>query len=439
MQFTKALQHTIVWKVINTVLTFCINLLLVRIMGGEYSGIFFYAIALYAFFTLVMSGSIESGITYFGSNNSLNIKSLSIFLIPWLIIQGGISWLLLGIIDLGLNKQFAWFYIVANLVIVYFTALYYTQKRFILINVIICVVNFFVMIFLLLIYLQPNFFAENPSPLIPQSIGANAHKISLAANTYFAGFVIQALLLLFIFFYKQDWKLLPVKFEPALIKKLFSYSMIAFISNILFFLVTRLDYYFVQKYCDEVALSNYVQVSRMGQLLILLPTMMAAVIFPYSSEKGDDIEANYLQKLQQLCRIISFLFIPVAIIIVATGFWIFPWLFGAAFNQMYVAFLWYLPGFYALSIVTLLAAYLAGKAMLTSNMIATIISLVAVAAGDVFLIPIFGINAAAGVSSLAYIFGLVYLLWVYHNYLQTNISIFFSFKKKDLNLLINIF
>ncbi|MEO6229180.1 MAG: oligosaccharide flippase family protein [Ferruginibacter sp.] len=439
MQFTKALQHTIVWKVINTVLTFCINLLLVRIMGGEYSGIFFYAIALYAFFTLVMSGSIESGITYFGSNNSLNIKSLSIFLIPWLIIQGAVSWLLLGIINLELNKQFAWFYIIANLGITYFTALYYTQKRFILLNVIICVINFFVMICLLLIYLQPDFLHGNSSPLIPKKFGATAHEISSAVITYFAGFVLQALLLAFMFFYKQDWNLLPIKIEPALIKKLFSYSMIAFISNVLFFLVTRLDYYFVQKYCDEIALSNYVQVSRMGQLLILLPTMMAAVIFPYSSEKGDGVEANYLQKLQQLCRIISFLFIPVSILIVATGFWIFPWLFGAAFNQMYVAFLWYLPGFYALSIVTLLAAYLAGKAMLTSNMIATIISLVAVATGDVFLIPVFGINAAAGVSSVAYIFGLVYLLWVYHNSLQTNTSNFFSFKKRDLNLLINIF
>ncbi len=439
MQFTKALQHTIVWKIINTVLTFCINLLLVRIMGGAYSGIFFYAIALYAFFTLIMSGSIESGITYFGSSSSLNIKSLSIFLIPWLIIQGLVSWLLLGIIDLELNKQFAWIYIISNLAIVYFTALYYTQKRFIFLNIVICSINFMVMIFLLLIYLRPAFLSGHSSPMIPGNIAATAQEISMASITYFAGFVFQALILVCLFFYKQAWNLLPVTIDLALLKKLFGYSMIAFISNILFFLVTRIDYFFVQKYCDEVALSNYVQVSRMGQLLILLPTMMAAVIFPYSAEKDEDKTGNYLQQLQQLCRIISFLFIPVSIIILITGYWIFPWLFGAAFSQMYVAFLCYLPGFYALSILTLLAAYLAGKAMLTANMIATIIALIAVTAGDVFLVPVLGINGAAGVSSVAYIFGLAYLIWVFNHSLQTNTSGFFSFKKADLNTLINIF
>ena len=36
----------------------------------------------------------------------------------------------------------------------------------------------------------------------------------------------------------------------------------------LFFLVTRVDYYFVEKYCNENALETKVQVSKLGQLLI---------------------------------------------------------------------------------------------------------------------------------------------------------------------------
>ncbi|MEO6721817.1 MAG: oligosaccharide flippase family protein, partial [Ferruginibacter sp.] len=207
-------------------------------------------------------------------------------------------------------------------------------------------------------------------------------------------------------------------------------------SNIIFFLVTRIDYFFVEKFCDEAALSNYVQASKMGQLFILLPTMIASVLFPYSSGMESK---EYLHKLQSVCRIITALSIPVSLVVIAGGYWIFPWLFGRDFTQMYTAMIWYLPGFYSLSLVTLLAAYLAGRAMLTTNLLASAIALMIVIAGDILLIPLYGINAAAGVSSAAYLVCLIYLLTVYKNRLGCRYRHFFSFKKADIFLLLNNF
>ena len=442
MQFTKALQHTIVWKALNTLLTFCINLLLVRIMGAEYSGMFFYAIAILTFFTLVISWSIESGITYYGSNEPINILSLSIAILPLLLLQVIISWLLLNLIETPIDKNLCWLFVISNLTIVYFSALYYAQKKFLSLNLVVCGVNILVVVMLCYLFFRPHHIANDEVTnklliltwrnIFDNYPGKVYSSFYWAPFIYFSGFLLQGIILMIVFFSKPGLIIFPIKIPLILIKQVLAYSSVALISNILFFLVTRVDYYFVQKYCDEVALSNYVQVSKLGQLLILLPSMMAAVIFPFSSGKDD---ADYLDKLKLLCRVITLLFIPAALVIIIGGYWLFPWLFGPGFNFMYAAFLWYLSGFYSLSIVTLLAAYLAGKAMINSNMKASLAALVVVITGDILLIPVWGIYAAAAVSSAAYIACLVYLLWVYKIKLGVKFADFLVFKSGDFKTL----
>jgi O-antigen/teichoic acid export membrane protein len=445
MQFTKALQHTIAWKALNTILTFFINLLLVRILGADGSGEFFYSITLLSFAVLLISWSMESGITYYGSNNLESIPTITLFIIPWLLVQAGATWLLLQFISINLDKQLSWLFIVSNLVISYFSALFYARKWILPVNIIVCIINMIVLAGLAFIYYTYGNGQEELLNLLKgPSIGktvvsisnigdkSNAESFNFAVLVFFGGLLLQAFFLMAVFFFaaKISFKKIPI--QPMLIRNIFVYSSIAFISNIVFFLVTRIDYFFVQKYCSEIALSNYVQVSKMGQLLVLLPTVIAGVVFPYSS---DSDENGYLLKLQTLCRIIGLLFIPATFVIVIGGFRIFPLLFGPGFNLMYPAMLIYLPGFYFLSIITLLAAYIAGKAMLTRNLAAACIALVAVIFGDLLLIPTWGINAAAGISTAAYFLCMVYLLWIFKRDIGCKPRDFFAIKMKDLYLL----
>lgn len=433
MQFTKALQHTIGWKALNTLFTFCINLLLVRIMGADYSGVFFYAVALYALFTIVLSGSLEAGITYYGSANINNIKILSVFILPWLLLQAIVCWIVLHVSGFEVDQQAAFIYIIANLIISYFSALYYAQKRFAALNIILCLVNLLVMIALVALYLVPDIALwGRHSIVVTEQTQVFIKQSYLAAKIFFGGFALQAVVLLIVFFRGIKEKVTPLQLSAGLVKKLLTYSLVAFVSNIIFFLVTRVDYYFVNEYCNQVALSNYVQVSKMGQLLVLLPTMMAAVIFPYSAGNDDQ---DYLKKTKALCRLMGLIFIPVIVGSVAFGYWLFPLLFGTGFTAMYGAFLLYLPGFYALSLVTILAAYLAGKGKLKVNLTASFIALVIVIAGDILLIPVAGINAAAAVSSLAYISCLAYQLITYKTVFQCRLLDFFYFKRDDLKLI----
>lgn len=446
MQFTKALQHSLGWKALNTVLTFFINLLLVRILGAAGSGDFFYSIAWLSFFTLAISWSMEAGITYYGANNVSSIPSIILFSIPWLVLQAIGSWWFLDIITLNIQKHIAWLYVISNLVIIYISALYYAKKMFFSINVIICIVNFIVLISLGWLYSTNNHGAESFFNLLNQKIyndssalfqlntsGNSKNSYHLAGIVYFIGFAIQALVLVFVYLLRlQIIPFVPVN-RPTLIRNIFLYSSVAFISNLLFFLVTRVDYFFVEKYCNDIELGNYVQVSKMGQLLVLLPSILAGVVFPFSSGTNDN---NFLTKLQMLCRITSLLFVPAAFILVFVGYWLFPWLFGNGFRLMYPSLLLYLPGFYCLSLVALLAAHLAGRAMLNINLMASGLSLILVVTGDVLFVKLGGIYAAAAISSVAYFACLLYLLKVYEKKWGTKASSFIIPGASDLQFLL---
>jgi O-antigen/teichoic acid export membrane protein len=447
MQFTKALQHTIVWKSLNTLILFVINLLLVRIMGADYSGEFFYAITALSLFVLVLSGSIESGITYYGSHAESNIPALSFFLLPWLLLQALVAYWVVQVLPVTIHSLLSWLFVISNVGIIYFSALFYARKWFISLNLIIAVVNTLIALTLWYIYArygneQEKVFGyakqhANRSIIITNLLGEtkDTKGIYFASLAFVAGLMIQALSLIVFFYAWSGFRAFSFTVCAPLIKKVLRYSALAFVTNIIFFLVTRLDYYFVAKYCNDMALSNYVQVSKMGQLLILLPSMIAAVLFPYSS--GGDKE-EYLQKLQSVCRIITVLFIPIATLIIACGYWLFPWIFGLGFRQMYVAMMWYLPGFYALSLVTLLAAFLAGRAMLGANLAASVLALAVIITGDVLLIPVLGINAAAATSSVAYLLCLAYLLFVYQNRIGSRFANFFVIKRSDVQQLLSM-
>ena len=414
MHFNKILKNTIIWKLLNTVFVFFINLLMVRLLGISESGIFFYNITILSLLVLILSWSLESGITYYTIKENVNLQSILHILIPILIFQSLLSWLIIQNIRLSISGLTAILFVLGNLCYTYFSALFYSKKWFILINTISCSVNFLVILLLLF-----GWFFFN-SEII------NHQYYTLI---YILGITFQAVLLILVLVLKANkTKVQPIVLQP-LIRKIFTYSSVAFISNVVFFLVTRIDYFFVEKYCSIDALSNYVQVSKFGQLLILVPSVIASMVFPYSADRNDFFSLN---NVQQLCKTISFFFIPITIMIVLTGSWILPLIFGKDFNLMYIAMLLYIPGFYALSIISVLAAYLAGKKHLSVNLIASLLALIIVVTGDLLLIPVWGINAAASVSSLGYISCGCYMIRFYKIKFNCAPSTFFSFKKRDI-------
>ena len=400
----------------NTVAVFLINVLLVRLLGVAASGVFFYDITVLSFIILVLSLCLESGITYFASKENGIVSTVLIFILPWLLVQGAVAMLLLPLIHLTISQPLALLFILSNLAIIYISAIFYAQKKFISLNALTFCINLATMALL--------FFLG----YINTSLAGGARTYQLV---YIAGIaLLAAVLMLTILAGKKAPS--PVAIATV-VKNIFSYSSVAFLSNVIFFLVIRVDYFFVQQYCSSEALSNYIQVSKFGQLLVLVPAIIGSIVFPYSA--GDN-GAFTLQKVQQLCRAITLVFIPVALLVLLTGYWVLPWVFGTGFSLMYAALLCYLPGFFALSIVTVLAAHLGGKKMLGTNLVAALTAIAIVAAGDVLLIPAGGINAAAAVSSVGYSACCIFLLWSYKTKFNCMAKDFFISDRNEIKMIV---
>ena len=395
MLLSQALKNTITWKTINFGLVFLVNVMMVRLLGVEASGMFGYSIAWLSLFILISSASLESGLTYFASRRNTDFSRLFVLLLILLPFQALIAFGLFHLVKTGIPVGLAVAYITGFIAINSLTGLFAGIRSFRLPLMIIAGINLCLLAVLIYLYSTGK-----------QDMAGPARVIFL----FIAAVVIQALFLFLYGIRPFCSTTLNLKDSPELLKNVFQYSLIAFAGNILFFLVSRVDYYFVERYCDPISLSNYVQVSRMGQIMVVLPSMIASVIFPFraGSEKED-----FLSALKYCCRFLTVLFFLIAILFILTGQWLFPFLYGKGFDQMYAVMLWYLPGFFCLGIVTVLAAHLAGSGMIKENLLASLFSLLVMIAGDIFLVPRGGIIAAAMVSSVAYLVCLAFLLRIY--------------------------
>ena len=93
--------------------------------------------------------------------------------------------------------------------------------------------------------------------------------------------------------------------ERHLFKQIIRYSLTALGANAVFFLVYRIDYLFVNysPVCSAADLGNYIQVSKLGQMMLVVPQIIASVVFPRTAS---GIEPESLNKaIITIARIFS--------------------------------------------------------------------------------------------------------------------------------------
>jgi O-antigen/teichoic acid export membrane protein len=247
----------------------------------------------------------------------------------------------------------------------------------------------------------------------------------------------QGLLIALAFLFWQKEK--PVLVFPAAndIKAVAKFSTVTFIGSVFFFLTCRLDIYFVEKYCSNVALGNYIQVSRLGQMLLFVPQVLATVIFPQSAKVGND-KKEIAAHVLSLGRLIVLAYIILFFGLLVLGNWFFPFVFGASYSLMNIIFLLFVPGFCALSCLALISAWFLGNGFLKINVTGALLALITLVAADIFFVPSYGVYAAAIVSSVAYIVNVLYASIMLSKKMKIPFAEFFSFGKKDFYWIKNI-
>ncbi len=429
MQFKKLIVQSIFWRGLYFLSVLLLNVLVARFFKATGSGWIYYVCSIYAFVIVIVSLSLDSGMGYYASKNEVSVNKLLSLSLLWTFIVGlivtlGTKLYIRSAPELFIPRTLllvsSLCYVCGNLVTNYCGIIFYSHKNFHTPNIIGIICN------ILLIAI-----------LAVTSLGiVAALNTSTFLYIYFLTFLFQGMLMIVAVIYSYAVKKKPVIISRTELKKVLHYSMVAFAGNIIFFLVYRVDYFFVKYYCSTADLGNYIQVSKLGQMVILLPSIMASAVFPVVAG-GQKEEVN--RGLKLLSRISLLVIGSFCVIVVLTGRWLFSFIFGESFDRMYLPFVLLIPGVLSLSSLYPLAAYYSGKNKLMVNIAGSLIALLFIVVTDFIFIPKFGIGAAALISSIGYILFHTYVLLVFKNEYNTSVAGFFMIKKSDFIWLKNFF
>jgi O-antigen/teichoic acid export membrane protein len=420
MHTGKVLLQSMLWRGLYYLSAFIINILLARHFQASLSGAIFFISSIYALVLLLASLSLESGITYFTAKKEIPAARLLNFSLAWSLAVALVTYFIVSVFFYEAYRQVpasllllsAVCFITGNLLITYCSGFFYADNNFRTPNIII--VSGTVLSILLIPY--------NGRSIIPAVSNENYFYI------YFSVFLAQGIAMAVAagFKYVKHWSFsLPGADQLG---KLFRYCLMAFTGNLVFFLLYRVDYLFVEKYCTATQLGNYIQVSKLVHLFFILPTILASAVFPITAGAQKE---NVHSLLALLSRLIFLLYSAACILLALTGKWLFPVVFGESFTEMYQPFLWLIPGILALSGLFTITAYFAGKNRIKLNIYGALIALVVILAGDMLFIPRYGLIAAAMVSSVGYIVYQVYIISAFRKEAGIPVADFFIFKRSD--------
>lgn len=420
MTLTKSIYQNLFWKGLYYFSLFMLNVAIARCYTATVSGWIFYISNYYSLIILLASLSLESGMIFYSSKNEINPLKLASFSLLWAFIIGLLTFVFILIFyngqpNLSEKKSFlqtSVTYISGFILIIFFSALFAAKKDFRTPNIILVFTNIILGV------------------LLPWKHGFAINNIDVTTyiKIYFFSFFIEgfAIALFFLFKYNLSFSILfPTLLEY---KKLFRFSLIALSSNIIFFLLYRIDYWFVKYYCSANDMGNYIQASKLVQLIIIVPSTISIVIFPFIAANNRD----YKNGLLLLSRVLMFYAVTVCFMIAITGYWLFPLIFGSSFSKMYFPFLMLIPGVLSLTTLYPYTAYYSGINQIKKNISGSIIGLAIVIILDIVLIPMLGIKGAAMASSIGYLSYQVYIMLQFKKLQKINLLDCYLLKKRDL-------
>lgn len=171
------------------------------------------------------------------------------------------------------------------------------------------------------------------------------------------------------------------------------------LGNVLQLANYRLDQYIVRDFVSLAAVGVYAVGTSMTEAVFILSNAVALVLLPRLTA----VEAAEAARLAPVaCRNTVFVAAGGALALAAVAPVLIPAVFGDAFRDSVEALWLLLPGTVALAGSKVLTSYIFSQGRPLVNTGITAVSLVVTIVADLALIPRFGVNGAAGASSLAY-------------------------------------
>ena len=403
MNIKKKLLLGFVWRMLFSLSLFILNIAFARYFGAVESGKVYLITTTLSLYIICSSINIETGIGFYAAAKKVNLTTSLFAGLLFTVIS--VMVLLMfqyipGFRDYFSDRNWDWyysiFYITGNLLVSIFCALFYAYNNYVWPNVTLACC---------MLLLTAFFFINNQYQLYTR-------EESLVV--YFSFFIVQALILISGFFYKQAK---AVKLSISLINKrhlksIVRYSLIALMSNVVFFLLYRMDYWLVEYYTSGSELGNYIQASRFGQALLIAPSIFSAIIIPRIADKSIK---RFDKPAAFAFVILAFIFLCVLIFLLFIGPAFFKMLLGEEYIHMYWPSVIKIPAILFLSLSFILGAWFAGINKVIYNIYSTVVGVIVILISDFLLIPAYGITGAAVASLLAYLAVLITSVYLYNS------------------------
>ncbi|MEP6512840.1 MAG: polysaccharide biosynthesis C-terminal domain-containing protein [Parafilimonas sp.] len=431
MNFKRLLLQSIFWRGLYFFSLLLVNIFLSRYLQAAGTGNLYFITIIFSFMQVVLSLSFDAGIIYFASGQIIERNKLTGIIVSWSLISGIVMIALVYLFFVfespypdSLLKPcciYAFCYVAGMSLMNYTTALFYTQDNFVLPNFLISLVNF------LFIFFIPG---KEKAPS-----AAEAEKI---IYYFFAVFLVQGIVVFLSYLFKNRNTSsfgFPTRVETG---AFFRYSITALAANVIFFLVYRIDYLFVNAspVCTAADLGNYIQVSKLGQMMLVVPQIVASVVFPRTASGVAREEMN--KSIQIIARLFSQLYLTIFLFVAFFGKSFFILVFGESFNKMQAPMLLLIPGIFSISVLALLSAYFSGKGNVQVNVRGAILALIVMITGDFIFVPFYGIAAAAAISTISYTVNLAYSMMQFYKDYSISWIEFLRWKKADYNWLFSM-
>ncbi len=195
-----------------------------------------------------------------------------------------------------------------------------------------------------------------------------------------------------------------------LFRRNFQLGWKAYLSCLFSFLLIRIDLLMVKSKLGATGAGYYSIAGTVADYLFLLPVAVGAILFPRLSAMPNDQQKRALTLKAAASTGLGLL--ALLLILGLSANWAVPFLFGKAFTPAVLPILLLLPGILFLGLEVVLVQYL-NSCGFPVNVVALWIVATALNVGaNLWTIPRYGINGAAVVSSISYLFVLLGVIWI---------------------------
>ena len=223
-----------------------------------------------------------------------------------------------------------------------------------------------------------------------------------------------------------------LQLDPQLFKRMIGYGLKFYISVVAGIVILRVDLLLVNKLRGSSEAGVYAIGAQMSTLLILLPSVIATLLFPRVSAV-QDVDGELTMRATRHTAFVMFL---VCILAVPLAFAL-PYIYGEAFRGSTLQLLILLPGVLLLGIESVMVQHFNAQGLPFTIPIFWIISVVVNIVLNLIFIPQFGAIAAAVVSTATYALMFVLVATFFRIKTGNKLSTALLLRQNELRQLLN--